>query len=158
MRQILGWSEDKYRKDKVARGGYNWRKEFRKRIEEAEWTPHGYKHKKAKTVEEAREISMTGKNPPAQYLPDVDNRKLEREALRKAEYIYVDEGGAVFFIYNAGKVIGFDKGKPAKWIRAELTKGKTPTLHGHPMSEKRVKEYIEGKKKLRVLRRKRIDE
>lgn len=28
MRQILGWSEDKYRKDKVARGGYNWRKEF----------------------------------------------------------------------------------------------------------------------------------
>ncbi len=110
-------------------------------------------------MEEAREISMTGKNPPAQYLPDVDNRKLEREALRKAEYIYVDEGGAVFFIYDAGKVIGFDKGKPAKWIRAELTKGKTPTLHGHPMSEKRVKEYIEGKKKkLRVLRRKRIDE
>lgn len=159
MRQILGWSEDKYRKDKVARGGYNWRKEFRRRIENARWDPHGYKHKKAKTVEEAREISMTGKNPPAQYLPDVDNRKLEREAFRKAEYIYVDEGGAVFFIYNAGKVIGFDKGKPAKWIRAELTKDETPTLHGHPMSEKRVKEYIEGKKKkLRVLRRKRIDE
>ena len=61
MRQILGWSEDKYRKDKVARGGYNWRKEFRKRIEEAEWTPHGYKHKKAKTAEEARKFSMTGK-------------------------------------------------------------------------------------------------
>ena len=157
MRQILGWSEDKYRKDKVARGGYNWRKEFRRRIENARWDPHGYKHKKAKTVEEARELSMTGKKH-AQYLPDVDNKKLENEALRNAEYIFVDERGTVYFIYDAGKVIGFDEGEEARWIRAELTKGKTPTLHGHPMSEKRVKEYIEGKKKLRVLRRKRIDE
>jgi hypothetical protein len=157
MRQILGWSEDKYRKDKVARGGYNWRKEFRRRIENARWDPHGYKHKKAKTAEEARKFSMTGKKH-AQYLPDVDNRKLEREALRNAEYIYIGEKGAVYFIYDVGKVIGFDEGEEARWIRAELTKDETPTLHGHPMSEKRVKEYIEGKKKLRVLRRKRIDE
>ena len=100
---------------------------------------------------------MTGKKH-AQYLPDVDKRKLEREALRNAEYIYIGEKGAVYFIYDVGKVIGFDEGEEARWIRAELTKDETPTLHGHPMSEKRVKEYIEGKKKLRVLRRKRIDE
>lgn len=109
-------------------------------------------------MEEARELSMTGKKH-AQYLPDVDNKKLENEALRNAEYIFVDERGTVYFIYDAGKVIGFDEGEEARWIRAELTKDETPTLHGHPMSEKRVKEYIEGKKKkLRVLRRKRIDE
>lgn len=84
---------------------------------------------------------MTGKKH-AQYLPDVDNRKLEREALRNAEYIFVDERGTVYFIYDAGKVIGFDEGEEARWIRAELTKGKTPTLHGHPMSEKRLRNIL----------------
>ncbi len=95
---------------------------------------------------------MTGKNPPAQYLPDVDNRKLEREALRNAEYIYIGEKGAVYFIYDAGRTVGYYKGKPAKWIRAELTRSDDPTFHGHPITEERAKRYIEDEEL--VLKRK----
>jgi hypothetical protein len=157
----LGWSEDKYRKDKVARGGYNWRKEFRKRIEEAEWTPHGYKHKKAKTVEEAKEKSMKGKRPPAQYLPGIDNEKLEREALRKAEYIYVDKDkNVVYFFYDTRRPVGYDGGDETTWIRAELRKDEnTPVLHGHPISVKRLEnEYLKDKNKKSWFLRRRMGE
>ncbi|WP_143085352.1 hypothetical protein [Planifilum fulgidum] len=102
------------------------------------------------------------KRPPAQYLPDIDDEKLEREALRKAEYIYVDKDkNVVYFFYDTRRPVGYDGGDETTWIRAELRKDKnTPVLHGHPISVKRLEnEYLKDKnKKPRFLRRKRMGE
>ncbi|MEH7663491.1 T7SS effector LXG polymorphic toxin, partial [Bacillus velezensis] len=72
--------------DKVAHDGYYGRKEFRTMLNNASFTPHGHKHVKAKTPEEAKRFSMTGKKS-AQYLPNVNNKALEKEALLKGHII-----------------------------------------------------------------------
>lgn len=48
--------------DKVAHDGYYGRKEFRTMLNNASFTPHGHKHVKAKTLEEAKRFSVTGKS------------------------------------------------------------------------------------------------
>ncbi|WP_438491492.1 hypothetical protein [Paenibacillus sp. IHBB 3054] len=63
-----------------AYGGYYNRKEFRSKIYNADYTPHGYKHLKAKTAEEAKIFSETG-DKNAQYLPNANNKVIEKEAL-----------------------------------------------------------------------------
>ncbi|MDG0875578.1 hypothetical protein L5D93_25410 [Paenibacillus thiaminolyticus] len=101
-----------------AYGGYYERKDFRTKIYNAEYTPHGHKHLKAKTAEEAKRFSETG-DKNAQYLPDANNKIIEKEALSNGHII--DNGNNnYYFIYDTGKVIGYDNGIPTQWIRAEL--------------------------------------
>ncbi len=123
--------------DKVAHDGYYGRKEFRTMLNNASFTPHGHKHVKAKTPEEAKRFSMTGKKA-AQYLPDVNNKALEKEALLKGHII--DNGNNnYYFIYDAGKTVGYDLGTPTSWIRAEFSGGE---YHGHPIAGSRLDKYL----------------
>jgi hypothetical protein len=129
--KIQGTGSDAY-------GGYYERKEFRSKIYNAEYTPHGYKHLKAKTTEEAKRFSETG-DRNAQYLPDANNKLIESEALTKGHI--VDNGNNnYYFIYDAGKIIGYDNGIPTQWIRAELTNGNI--YHGHPIAGARLDKYL----------------
>ncbi|WP_346987983.1 ribonuclease YeeF family protein [Bacillus velezensis] len=123
--------------DKVAHDGYYGRKEFRTMLNNASFTPHGHKHVKAKTPEEAKRFSMTGKKS-AQYLPNVNNKALEKEALLKGHII--DNGNNnYYFIYDAGKTVGYDLGTPTSWIRAEFSGGE---YHGHPITGSRLGKYL----------------
>jgi hypothetical protein len=109
---------------------------WNERLDRARWTDHGRKHMKARTAEEAREMSMPDENgnaEPSQYLPDVDNAALELEALRNGEVIRGDPaepGGTVHVKYNAGRVIGYDGGEAVTTMRAEISGG--DVYHGHP--------------------------
>lgn len=111
---------------------YEVRKQHRTEVANSEWSSHGSKHKRAKTVEEARVMS----HKAAQYLPDVNQKELEKLALQKG--IVVQKTGTSttkYFFYKSDKVIGFDSGVETMWIRSELTSG---VYHGHPIAPARL--------------------
>ncbi|BFH16747.1 RHS repeat-associated core domain-containing protein [Paenibacillus melissococcoides] len=126
------------RHDEIAHGGYYSRQEFRSKIYNATYTEHGYKHLKAKTSDEAKLFSETGRKQ-AQYLPHINNRTLEKEALNKGVFVQGDKG-ATYFIYDAGRPVGYDLGVETSWVRAELTSG--GVYHGHPIAGKRLEDYL----------------
>lgn len=124
--------------DYVAHNNYYSSKEFRRMINEAEYFDHGKKHIKAKTDEQAKQFSETGKKQ-AQYLASVDNKTLEKLVLQQGKI--VDEGkGTIYFFHRFDQPVGYDLGKPANWVRAELTSG--GKYHGHPMNDDRIKNYL----------------
>lgn len=125
--------------DDIAHGGYYTRKQLRSEIYNATYTPHGNKHLKAKTIDEAKLFSETGRKH-AQYLPGVNNKVLEKKALMHGDIVDLDKG-ARYFIYDTGKTIGYDMGKPTSYIRAELTSG--GVYHGHPIGGQRLQEYLD---------------
>ena len=124
------------RKDSLAHGGWNIRKQVRRTIHGAKFSDHGKKHLKARNEADAKKFS----NKAAQYMPGVNNAKLEKKALLKGLWIHRGNG-ALWSIYKFDKPVGYDGGKPTNWIRAEVSSG---TFHGHPMSEQRVQKYIKG--------------
>ncbi len=126
------------RKDKLSHGGWNTRKQVRRTIHTAKFSDHGKKHLKARSDADAKKFS----NKAAQYMPGVNNAKLERKALLKGLWIQRPSGG-IWSIYKFDKPVGYDGGKPTHWIRAEVSSG---TFHGHPMSEQRVKKYVRDAK------------
>ena len=126
------------RKDAITHGGWNVRKQVRRTIHGAKFSDHGKKHLKARSEGDAKTFS----NKAAQYLPGINNAKLERKALLKGLWIH-RSNGAIWSIYKFDKPVGYDGGKPTNWIRAEVSSG---TFHGHPMSEQRVQKYIRGAK------------
>ncbi|MED3728296.1 hypothetical protein [Priestia filamentosa] len=129
--------------DYVAHDGYYTRKELRATIEDAQYTEHNRKHLKAKTDEQAKRISETGKKA-AQYLPHINNKELEKKVMREGKI--VDEGkGAVYFFLQFDEPVGYDNGKPAYWVRAELTNVEldgVSTYHGHPRNDNNIKGYL----------------
>jgi len=124
------------RKDRIAHEGWYTRKQLRRLISEAEYSSHGGKHLKAKTEEEAKNLSYKA----AQYLPSINNSALEKTALIKGE-IVPRPNGAFWAIYKSDKYVGYDSGKATRWIRAEYSSG---TYHGHPMIIQRVRKYIKN--------------
>ncbi|MCP6683698.1 ribonuclease YeeF family protein [Bacillus nakamurai] len=124
--------------DYVAHNNYYSSKEFRKMIKNAEYFDHGKKHIKAKTDEQAKLFSETGKKQ-AQYLATVDNRVLEKTVLEKGR-IVDEKKGTIYFFHRFEQPVGYDLGKPANWVRAELTSG--GKYHGHPMNDDRIKNYL----------------
>ena len=125
------------RRDEIAHGGYYTRKNFRKLVQEASISTHDSKHLKATTEEEARQLSH--KN--AQYLPGINNGALEREALLNGEHFLERDGGAFWNFKKFNDYVGYDKGIKTQWIRAEYSSG---TIHGHPISPKRLSKYIKS--------------
>ncbi|MEG7334781.1 ribonuclease YeeF family protein [Bacillus sp. 0102A] len=124
--------------DYVAHNNYYSSKEFRRKINEAEYFDHGKKHIKAKTDEQAKQFSETGRKQ-AQYLASVDNKTLEKLVLQQGKI--VDEGkGTIYFFHRFDQPVGYDLGKPCNWVRAELTSG--GKYHGHPMNDERIKNYL----------------
>ena len=130
LKSFLGLGSADGRKAYVAR------KNRRAQIYNARFSDHGKKHLKAKDIDQAKKLS----HKAAQYLPGIDNRKLERTALQKGTY--VERGANAFWgIYRADKIVGYDGGKPTRWIRAEFSSG---TFHGHPMRIERVRKYLKN--------------
>ncbi len=127
--------------DEIAHDSYYGRKDFRTKINNANYSPHDNKHLKARTSEEAKKFSETGKRH-AQYLPSANNKVIEKEALIKGHIIDNGNNGNnnYYFIYDTGKVIDYDNGKPTSWIRAELTSGNV--YHGHPIAGERLNKYL----------------
>jgi hypothetical protein len=124
------------RRDQIAHGGWYSRKHQRRLIHEAEYSAHNNKHLRAKTSDQAQEMSTKA----AQYSPDVDNSILEKTALFKG-HLVPRPGGAFWKIHRFDDPVGFDGGKETHWVRAEYSSG---IYHGHPMSVNRVKKYIEN--------------
>jgi hypothetical protein len=124
------------RKDQIAHKGWYSRKKMRRVIHNAKYSSHGNKHIRAKTVEEAKQMSLK----TAQYSPGVDNAVLEKIALEKGTLV-PRPNGAFWKIHRFEKPVGFDGGVETRWIRAEYSSG---TYHGHPMSISRVRKYIKN--------------
>ena len=121
--------------DNLVYGGRYARKEYNRMRQNAKWTAHDNKHLKATTVERAKSLSYVN----AQYLPGVDNKKLEYAAMFKGIPIKEKGKNAIYYIYNTNEIIGYDRGKPTTWIRGELS---SENYHGHPMALDRVQNYI----------------
>jgi hypothetical protein len=126
------------RKDQIAHGGWYSRKKMRQNIHDAEHSSHGGKHLKAKTEEQAQQLSFK----TAQYLPGLNIPVLEKAALEKG-IILPRDGGAFWKFFRFEKPIGYDGGVRTHWIRVEYSSG---TYHGHPMRVDRVRKYIKDAK------------
>ena len=130
--------------DRIAHDSYYTRKsertqklEWQQRIKDAQ--PANYiKHTKARSAVEAKQRSETG-SKHTQYLPEINNIKLEKKALSKGIRV-IDKSSVEYYFYKSENVVGYDLGKPTNWIRAELTI--SGTYHGHPMSLERVRKYV----------------
>ena len=99
------------------------------------------KHVKAKTIQEAIDLSGKGLEH-AQYLPGIDRVSLEKHALveMKGYYKSFSQGGKKGTINKFVKFqddIGFEGGKGTKWLRVEWSSG---VYHGHPIGLKRLAE------------------
>ena len=134
-----GYSYPEFDEESVHHNEFRDKKDHRREVAEAEWHSHRDKHKKARTEEEARIFSSTGEKN-AQYLPNVNNKELERLATQKG-IVYSPPGNknVKYFFYKSDEIIGYDQGIPTQWIRAEVSSG---SYHGHPMNEKRLSKYL----------------
>ncbi|WP_299490945.1 hypothetical protein [uncultured Shewanella sp.] len=111
------------------------------------------KHTKASSVNEAKSKSSNG--GAAQYwgdeLPDkatesnvtAFRNKIEKEGLRNGVRVPQD-GGSDYYVYDAGRTIGYNEGKATQFMRVEVTKNPNPEFHGHPISEGKYNSYLKG--------------
>ncbi len=51
-------------------------------------------------------------------------------------------GGSDYYIYDAGRTIGYNNGKPTSYMRVEVTKTNPPIFHGHPIDKTRALGYL----------------
>jgi len=113
---------------------------YRTIVANSEYTVYRYKHILAKTNEQAKSMSDTGSRH-AQYLACLatskTNNGLELLALQKG-YIVKHGSGTYHAYLQFDRVIGYDEGVEATWIRAEITNGDPWIRHGHPMKTARV--------------------
>ncbi|WP_240630242.1 RHS repeat-associated core domain-containing protein, partial [Brenneria alni] len=108
------------------------------------------KHTKAKTREDA--IKLSNNKGPSQYWDESVQgsttskdatsfrNKLEKEALKNGKYV-PQKGGSDYYIYDAGRTVGYNNGKPTQFMRVEVTKS-TNEFHGHPISPEKYIEYF----------------
>lgn len=122
---------------------------FRQKINDADYAVYP-KHVKARTDADAQKFSKIGKQPAAQYLPELKGKikEMESEAIWKA----IDKGmayrdieankGAYYFFYKFEQPIGYNNGKLTEWMRVELSNpeplGKSQ-IHGHPTTLEEVR-------------------
>ena len=125
------------RRDDIAHGGYYTRKNLRKLVQEGTVSNHGDKHLKARTEEQARQLS----HKHAQYLPGINNGALEKEALLNGGHLLRRKGGGFWNFYRFDDYVGYDQGIKTRWIRAEYM---PETIHGHPMNPKRLSKYVKN--------------
>jgi hypothetical protein len=90
-----------------------------------EWSPHQFKHVRARTEVQARDMSSNG--GPAQYMPGLRNKEIEEKALIYGQVIPKQSGYHIY--YRSDDFIGYANGKKTRWVRAEYSGN---TYHGHP--------------------------
>lgn len=67
--------------------------------------------------------------------------RLEKEGLNKGHKVDLgDNKGSHYYIYDAGKNIGFNEGKATQYMRIEVSS--TNEFHGHPISKQRYDSYM----------------
>ncbi|BET95276.1 hypothetical protein [Xenorhabdus taiwanensis] len=109
------------------------------------------KHTLARTQEEAKGLSSKG--GAAQYWDESIGHgkitgdqatkfrnKIEKEALQKGTYS-PQSGGSDYYIYDSGRNIGYNNGKPTQYMRVEVTNS-TNEFHGHPISAQDYNGYL----------------
>ncbi|MGV6809102.1 MAG: RHS repeat-associated core domain-containing protein [bacterium] len=101
------------------------------------------KHTKATSKEDAIKRSKDN----AQYWDESNGtgntafrNTIEKEGLRNGLRV-PQEGGSDYYIYDAGRTIGYNEGKATSYMRIEVTKSGTPEFHGHPISKARYEGY-----------------
>lgn len=133
------------KKEQIANAGSIDRTKFREKIHESDWSTHGDKHLKAKTEEQAKQLSQSGKKP-AQYLPGLNVKAMEKEAMWKAvdkgNFIKGDNKETYYFFHKFEDVIGYNEGKPTRWVRVELGNSGTPQHHSFPANLSQVKKVV----------------
>jgi hypothetical protein len=99
-------------------------------------TPARYnKHTRARTPEEARQLSASG---DAQYMPGLIRERVERRALRTdTPGVYREERGTMYKYVEFDTPVGYDSGQITRFMRVEL--GANGEFHGHPMNEARIR-------------------
>ena len=113
---------------------------------------HYPKHIQAKTRAEAMNISKNGKKPPAQYWGDelgesatsaqvnAYRNRIEKEGLRNGYEIDLGNKGSNYYIYDAGRTIGYNNGKATQHMRIEVNS--LNEFHGHPISLEDYNQYL----------------
>jgi RHS repeat-associated protein len=67
--------------------------------------------------------------------------RLEKEGLNKGYKVDLgDNKGSHYYIYDAGRNIGFNEGKETQYMRIEVSS--TNEFHGHPISKQRYESYM----------------
>jgi hypothetical protein len=111
-------------------------KSYRTLIANSQYTEYNRKHLKATNVNDAIRLSHTNAQYSPEFAIDNTNNGLELAALMHG-YI-VDHGGSWFAYIQFDRIVGYDRGKPTRWIRAEVSKSNPFDRHGHPMGEDRL--------------------
>ena len=104
---------------------------------------------------------MSSRGRPAQYADVTRNgnstakqnnsfrNKVEKDASKNGSHI-PQAGGSDYYVHDAGKVVGYNNGKPTQYVRAEVTNKNethaTQFFHGHPISQSDYNTYMKGKK------------
>ena len=57
----------------------------------------------------------------------------------------MQKGGSDYYLYDAGRTIGYNNGKPTSVMRVEVTKAPQPIYHGHPMNETKYNQTLNNK-------------
>ena len=96
------------------------------------------KHWKGNSEAERRANSVTGDSQFRFRLTPNDVRELERTTLLRGDRENRGAGTIWAWMYF-NEPIGYDKGKDAHWMRAEMTdmNSPTPSVHSHPREGKR---------------------
>ncbi|KAA3637489.1 MAG: DUF4157 domain-containing protein [Bacteroidetes bacterium] len=130
------FGDRKVNKDWIASSGRNTTKEYRRMIKNANHSKHGYKHLKAKTADQALEMSIK----EAQYLPKTHKglKALEKKGLLEGRLVPRGEGG-FWKLFKSDTPVGYDNKELTHWMRVEYSSG---SVHSHPMSIDRVKKYF----------------
>jgi hypothetical protein len=128
-------------KEEITSSGRPSRKDLKTRVYESEYTVYKYKHIKAKTEADAQKFSMTGEKH-SQFLPNVNVSSLERTAMQFAlsKGNFSKDGATYYFFYKSDKIVGYDMGKPTRWVRVELTSG--DVRHSQPIGMSRLRKYL----------------
>jgi len=109
------------------------------------------KHVSASSQTEA--IKMSSNGGAAQYWDEsllsgatekqvnAARNRMEKEALANGARV-PQAGGSDYYVYDAGKTIGYNEGKPTSFMRVEVTKNPNPEFHGHPISKSTYNTYL----------------
>ena len=70
---------------------------------------------------------------------------MEKNALRNSTHV-PQRGGSDYYVHDAGRVIGYNDGKPTQYLRVEVTNKASMTapqeFHGHPISSADYNAYL----------------
>lgn len=52
------------------------------------------------------------------------------------------ENPSYYYVYDAERNIGYNRGKPTRFVRVEVTNTPNPVFHRHPISQQKCLTYL----------------